>query len=189
MEVQMSKGKKIWIACSGIVLLAIIIVAGVKSTRKNAILVQTSVVERKDVLSSKVTASGEIRAKKFVDLQSEVPGIITELHVHEGDSVKRGDILLRIDPIQTDADVEMARANYDQSTAQARAQEIEISNAEVQLMRDEVSLRSARAELEKAESKSCRDVYGKSDPHSPQYHRKDEKLIGSQPGKRKVCSR
>jgi HlyD family secretion protein len=151
MEVQMSKGKKIWIACGGVLLLAIIIIAGISSSRKSTIIVQTSVVERKDVLSSKVTASGEIRAKKFVDLQSEVPGIITELHVHEGDSVKKGDVLLRIDPIQTDADVEMARANYDQSTAQARAQEIETSNAEVQLMRDETSLRSARAELEKAD--------------------------------------
>jgi len=45
----------------------------------------------------------------------------------------------------------MARANYDQQSASARAQEIEISNAEVQLMRDETSLKSAQAELEKSQ--------------------------------------
>ena len=147
----MTKGKKIWMACGGFVLLAIILIASFSSSRKDTVLVQTTVVQRKDVLKSKVTASGEIRAKKFVDLQSEISGIITELPVREGDTVKKGDVLLHIDPIQTDADMSAARAQYDMNTAQARAQEFEILNSEVQLMRDEASLKSARAELEQAE--------------------------------------
>ena len=148
----MSKGKKIWLACGGVVLLAIVIIASFTSSRRDTVLVQTTVVQRKDVLSSKVSASGEIRAKKFVDLQSEISGIITELPVREGDTVKKGDVLLRIDPIQTDADNSVARAQYDMNAAQARAQEFEILNAEVQLLRDEASLKSARAELDQAES-------------------------------------
>lgn len=149
----MIKGKKrIWIAACLIVLLAIIVIASISSSRKDTVLVQTTTVQRKDVLSSKVTASGEIRAKKFVDLQSEISGIITELPVHEGQSVKKGDILLRIDPIQTDAETRQAQAQYDMNAAQARAQEFEILNAEAQLLRDEASLRSARAELEQAEN-------------------------------------
>jgi len=152
----MSKGKKIWMVCGGVILLAIIIIASVQSSRKDVVLVQTTTVQRKDVLSSKVTASGEIRAKKFVDLQSEISGIITELPVREGDSVKKGDILLRIDPIQTDAETSAARAQFDMNQAQARAQEFEILNAEVQLMRDEASLKSARAELEQAENNFTR---------------------------------
>ncbi|MDM7997422.1 MAG: efflux RND transporter periplasmic adaptor subunit [Acidobacteriota bacterium] len=152
----MSKGKKIWMVCGGVVLLAIIVFASIRSSRKDVVLVQTTTVQRKDVLSSKVTASGEIRAKKFVDLQSEISGIITELPVREGDSVKKGDILLRIDPIQTDAETSAARAQFDMNQAQARAQEFEILNAEVQLMRDEASLKSARAELEQAENNFAR---------------------------------
>jgi HlyD family secretion protein len=142
--------------CGGVVLLAIIVFASIRSSRKDVVLVQTTTVQRKDVLSSKVTASGEIRAKKFVDLQSEISGIITELPVREGDSVKKGDILLRIDPIQTDAETSAARAQFDMNQAQARAQEFEILNAEVQLMRDEASLKSARAELEQAENNFAR---------------------------------
>jgi len=80
----MSRGKKIWIVCGIVVVLAIVIIAGVLTSRKGGVIVQTSVVQRKDVLSSKVTASGEIRAKQFVDVQPEVPGVITELYVHEG---------------------------------------------------------------------------------------------------------
>lgn len=147
----MSRRKKIWIAGGVIALLLFVVIFSIVGGRKNAVLVQTSIVERKDVLSSKVTANGEIRAKKFVDLQSETQGIITELYVQEGDRVKKGDVLLRIDPIQTDADVAIARANYEQAMANTRAQEIEIANAEVQLMQNESSLRSARAELERAE--------------------------------------
>ncbi|MBN1569998.1 MAG: efflux RND transporter periplasmic adaptor subunit [Acidobacteria bacterium] len=148
----MTKGKRFWIAGSLIVLLAIIVIASLNSRRKDTVLVQTTVVQRKDVLNSKVTASGDIRAKKFVDLQSEISGIITELPVQEGQSVKKGDILLRIDPIQTDAETRAAQAQYDMNAAQARAQMFEILNAEVQLLRDQASLKSARAELEQAEN-------------------------------------
>jgi HlyD family secretion protein len=152
----MSKGKKLWIICGGVALLAIIVVASINSSRRERVAVQTAIVQRKDVLTSKVTASGEIRAKQFVDLQPEISGIITELYVHEGDSVKKGDALLRIDPIQTDADTRIARAQYDQAVAEARAQEFEIANAEVNLARDETSLVSARAELQQAENNFLR---------------------------------
>jgi HlyD family secretion protein len=152
----MGKRKKIWIICGGIALLGIVIFASVKAGRKNTVLVQTARVERKDVLTSKVTASGEIRAKEFVDLQSEIAGIITELPVHEGGRVKKGDVLLRIDPIQSAADLNSRRSQYDATMAEARAQEFMIMNAESNLLRDEASLQSSRAELQQAENNYLR---------------------------------
>jgi HlyD family secretion protein len=156
MEVWMSKGKKIGIIGGAIVLSAIIIAVSISSSRKNTVAVQISKVQRKEVLTAKVSASGQIRAKKSVDLQSEVQGVITELSVHEGDTVKKGDVLLKIDPIQTNADLEAARAQYEQSVAQTRVQEFEISNAEVQLMREEASLRAARAQLQREQDNYLR---------------------------------
>ncbi len=152
----MSKGKKKWMIGAAIVTLAIIVFASIRFSSRNSVLVQTARVQRKDVLSSKVTASGEIRAKKSVNIQSEISGIITELPVREGDMVAKGDVLLRIDPIQTEAEMNVARAQYDVSSAQARAQEFEIMNYEINLMRDEASLRSGRAELERAENNYAR---------------------------------
>jgi HlyD family secretion protein len=148
----MSKGKKIWIIGGGVLLLAIIVLVSINSSRKNTVSVQTSKVQRKDVLFSKVTASGEIRAKEFVDLQSEISGIITDLPVREGATVKKGDVLLRIDPIQTEADKNARRASYDAAMSEARGQEFLIMNAEANLVRDQATLASARAELAQAES-------------------------------------
>jgi HlyD family secretion protein len=152
----MSKGKKVGLIIGIIVILAIIIGVSINSNRKNTVLVQTSEVKRKDVLSSKVTASGSIRAKEFVDLQSEIAGIITELPVREGVSVKKGDVLLKIDPIQTAADKDSSRAQYESAIAESRGQEFLIMNAEANLLRDEASLRSSRAELEQAENNFSR---------------------------------
>ena len=151
----MTKRKKVWIIVGAVILLAIIVLISVKSSQKNAVAVQTSRVKRKSVLISKVTASGEIRAKKSIDLQSEIQGIITDLPVREGDSVKKGQVLLSIDPIQTNADLEVARAQYEQAAAQARVQEFEISNSEVQLMHEENALKAAQAQLQQSQRQLC----------------------------------
>jgi HlyD family secretion protein len=152
----MSKKKKIWIACAVIILLAMVLLVSFKSSSKNSVLVQTSKVQRKDVLTSKVNASGSIRAKEFVDIQAEIAGIVTGLAVKEGDKVKKGDILLKIDPIQTEADRNARRANYEVTIADARNQEIVIANAQNDLLRSEASLRSSRADLERAKSNLVR---------------------------------
>ena len=152
----MIKGRKAWLAGGAALLLAAIVLVSVSSKNRNAVTVQTAKVERRDMLISKVKASGEIRAKHFVDLQSEVAGIITEIPVREGDSVKKGEILLRIDPIQTAADSNSRRAQYEASTADARAQQFLIMNAEANLMHDEASLRSAQATVEQAQNNFTR---------------------------------
>lgn len=151
----MSK-KKVWVVCGMVVLLGIIVIASIHSSRKDTVPVQTSRIERRDVLTSTVSASGEIRAKEFVDVQAEIAGIITDLPVREGDRVLKGDVLLRIDPIQTAADENSRRANYEAVMADARAQDFLVMNAESNLMRDEASLRSARAERIQAENNFAR---------------------------------
>jgi HlyD family secretion protein len=143
--------KKLGIVGGIIALLAIVVTASSYFGGRDKISVQTAQVQRKAELNSVVTASGEIRAKQFVDLQPEISGIIKELYVREGDSVEKGEVVLRIDPIQTDAETSIARAQYEVAVAEDRAQTFEIANAEVNLMRDETSLKSARAELIQAE--------------------------------------
>src|SRR5262245_41551051 len=124
----MSKAKKIWIGCGAVVVLGVIVFFSINATRKDEVTVQTSKSQRKDVLKSKVSASGEIRAQAFADLQSEIAGVVTELPVHEGDKVKKGDVLLRIDPVQTEADTLSTRAQHEGALAEARSQEFQILN-------------------------------------------------------------
>jgi len=152
----MSKKKKIWIGIGALAVLGAIVFFSIRATRKDEVLVQTSKAEVKDELKSKVSASGEIRAKEFIDLQTEIAGVITEVPVKEGDSVKKGDLLLRIDPIQTAADTDATRATFEAASSDARAQEIQILNAEMNLARDEASLNASRAELEQAQNSNIR---------------------------------
>jgi HlyD family secretion protein len=148
----MSKKKKIWIIGGASVVLILIIIFSIRATRNDAISVQTSKVVRKDVLKAQVSASGQIRAKDYVDLQAEVPGVVTDLPVHEGDKVKKGDILLKIDPIQSEAATTSSRAQYDASRQDLRAQEFQIANAEHTIASTESQLASARAQGDQAES-------------------------------------
>ncbi len=152
----MSKKKKIWIACGAVVVLALIIIFSIRATRTDAVLVQSSKVSRKDVLKAQVSASGQIRTKDYVDLQSEIAGVITDLPVREGDKVKKGDFLLKIDPIQTEAQRNASQAQYDAARQDLRAQAFQISNAEHNIANAKSQLASARANSESADANFTR---------------------------------
>jgi HlyD family secretion protein len=152
----MSKSKKVLIGSAIILVLIFVIIISIYSKRNNTVLVQTSKVERKDVLTSKTSASGQIRAKESANLQSEIAGVITDLPVRQGSIVKKGDVLLKIDPIQTAADATGRRAQYEAAMSEVRSQEILIKNAEANLFRDEASLRASRADLDLADNNYLR---------------------------------
>jgi HlyD family secretion protein len=135
------------------VLVLLLLAGGIAlSKRKPKTTVQTGPVERVEVLDSVVSASGEIRAKEFVDLQTEIAGVIVDLPVKEGDRVKQGDILLKIDPFQTRQDVESAQAQFDAAVADAGSVEVQIATAQAGLARDEAALAASRSELVQTES-------------------------------------
>jgi HlyD family secretion protein len=109
--------------------------------------VQTAKIERIDRLDLVVSASGEILAKEFVDIQAEIPGVIVDLPVSEGQSVELGDTLLRIDPFQAKQDMESARAQYDAAIADAGSAEVQIAYAEAGLKQDEFVLQASESEM------------------------------------------
>jgi HlyD family secretion protein len=64
-----------------------------------------------------VTASGKINPHTEVKLSSEVSGEIIELSAHEGDSIKKGQLLCVINPNVYDAIVKQTAASVDQMKA------------------------------------------------------------------------
>jgi len=75
-------------------------------------------------LTSTVTASGRINAKRSVDVTADITGRITEIAVKEGDMVRQGQFLLQIDPSQYNASLKRSEALLASSEAglvQARA--------------------------------------------------------------------
>src|ERR1700693_1087337 len=79
---------------------------------KGVASVQPGPVIRQD-LTSIVSASGEIRPKNYTNVLGEGIGKITDIVVKEGDRVKKGDMLLRIENRQPDSDVQAQAANVE----------------------------------------------------------------------------
>ena len=87
--------------------------------------VRFDVVARRDLVET-VTASGNIRAGRVVDISSDVSARVTQLLVQEGDDVTAGQLLLRLDPTQFEASVSRTEALLNQSQTQARQQEANV---------------------------------------------------------------
>jgi HlyD family secretion protein len=83
---------------------------------KGVVPVQTAPVVRQD-LTSVVTASGEVKPLTYTNVLGEGIGKITEIAVKEGDHVKKGSVLLRLESVQPAADVNAQRANIESAEA------------------------------------------------------------------------
>ena len=62
------------------------------------------------LIKSSILASGTLTYREQVQLRSEVIGQVTELHVEEADQVKKGDLVITLDPKTYQAQVEQAEA-------------------------------------------------------------------------------
>ena len=77
-----------------------------------------------------VTASGSVRPRRTVDISSDVSARVAQLLVREGDDVRAGQVLLRLDPAQFQAALARARAGFSQAQAQASLQEASLLRAQ-----------------------------------------------------------
>lgn len=139
-------------------------------------LVVTTKVEKLAKLRSVVSASGEIRAKEFVDIQAEVAGVIQELKVREGDNVKAGDELLRLEDLQLKAEEASARAQVGAAEADVQNSEVGVQTAEASLAAEKQALANAR--LEREQSATSAERAKASLARKTELHQKQ--LIGSE---------
>ena len=91
-------------------------------------------VTRRDLVEI-VTASGNIRARRAVELSSDVSAKVAELLVEEGDDVEAGQVLLRLDPAQYQAGVSRAQAALSQAKASQAQMEASLLRAQRDLDR------------------------------------------------------
>src|SRR5450756_954958 len=107
---------------------------------KGVVTVQTGAVVRQD-LTSVVTASGEVKPLTYTNVLGEGIGKITEIAVKEGDHVKKGDVLLRLENVQPAADVDAQRAGIQSADAG-------IKSAEANDVSSQADIKSRAADLE-----------------------------------------
>jgi len=140
---KMKKGKKIALFVGGGLLLLIAAGVAIYQVRKGIENVQAAPVVRKN-LTSLVSATGEIRPKNYTNVLAEGFGKITEILVHEGDEVRRGDILMRVESIQPAADVRAQRAAIESSQAALRAAQANFQAAQAVVAQRQADLSKAR---------------------------------------------
>src|ERR1700691_6257742 len=109
---------------------------------KGVVTVQTAPALRQD-LTSIVTASREVKPLPYTNVLGEGIGKITEIAVKEGDHVKKGDVLLRLESVQPAADVSAQRAGI-------AAADSGVKSAEANDVSSQADIKSRAADLEHA---------------------------------------
>jgi membrane fusion protein, multidrug efflux system len=90
--------------------------------------VTLAVAEKKDV-PREVRAFGSVDASSTVDVRAQVQGLITEVHFHEGDFVKRGQLLFTVDTRPYSASLAAAQAELLRNRAVAEQMRVEAERA------------------------------------------------------------
>ena len=83
----------------------------------------TLLTAQKTTVPDYIEATGTVRAAQSAQLSSQVMGAITRVNVHEGDRVRRGEVLLTIDAAQQ-------RSAYDSANAGLQASQDTIAGAD-----------------------------------------------------------
>jgi HlyD family secretion protein len=133
--------KKIVGGVTAIVILAAVVGFNVTREARRRVPVQTQKVGKRDLVSI-VSASGEVRPKRYVNISANVSGRIDRILVKEGDRVRQGQLLARIDSTrfaaderQSQAAVRSARADLERAKADLEVSRL--ARERTQTMHDE----------------------------------------------------
>jgi HlyD family secretion protein len=144
-----SRKRKLIIGISIGLLLVVVLAISLMAGNREAPEVTVAEVKQVPLLESKVTASGEVRPVKFYNLTAEVSGRITNIYIREGDEVKKGQPLIKVDPTQIAEQVAGAGAGVSASMADVNASQVAVSTAENSVHTAQSSLNGAMADLER----------------------------------------
>ncbi len=112
---KLFRNKWFWIG-AGVVVLGLSFVGAMQQRRGKVQTVTVAVARAKDIVQ-KVKAPGEIEPRTVVKISADIPGRVVQLAVREGDTVKRGQLLLELDNTQYDSSVRQAQASLGSARA------------------------------------------------------------------------
>ena len=146
--------KRKWKIIIGVLAVLIAVIGVYASTvysKKGLITVQTGNVVRQD-LTSLVTASGEIKPKNYINIGANAQGELREILVKEGDRVRKGQLLARIENVQPEADVQAQKAALNSAEADSNASEAGVKAADENLRTMQAAIDKDKADLDRAKA-------------------------------------
>ncbi|WP_187263522.1 efflux RND transporter periplasmic adaptor subunit [Pontibacter beigongshangensis] len=96
----------------------------------------------------------DIQAKKHVEIRARVDGFLDQVYVDEGQEVKKGQPLFRVNSAEYEAELAKAKANHNNAVAEALAAELEVKR--VRLLVDKAVISKSELEVAKARLKAAK---------------------------------
>jgi HlyD family secretion protein len=142
---------KVLVAVLAAAVLAGGVAGGIYYSKRGVVAVQTGRVVRQD-LTAVVTASGEIKPRNYINIGTNAmsPSRIVGIAVVEGQKVKKGELLARLESAQPEAEVAAQQATLSSAEAEAAAAEASLKASEENIRTAQASIDRAKAELERA---------------------------------------
>ena len=137
-----------------LIVLAILKNKGVIGSQKLT-KVSTEMAELRTIIES-VSANGRIQPEKEVNITPYISGEVVELHVKEGNEVKEGDLLAKIDP-------EIYRSNYERAEASLQSQKANLANSRARLAQVKAQFTNAKLSFERNKKLFDQDVISEAD--------------------------
>ncbi len=132
----MRQKRKLWISLAIVAGLVLLVIVGRLVHSGDTQKVTVAKVETRTIKSS-ILASWQLIYINRVELKPEVIGKISEIPVVEGQMVKAGEVVLRLDPELYAAAVEQAQAGVQQAQLAINTQKLTISNLQLQYNRQQ----------------------------------------------------
>ena len=129
------KTKRILGAVAAIAVIGSIVGFSVSREGRNKISVQSGKVGTKDLVQV-VTASGEVRPRRYVNVGANVSGRLVEINVKEGDRVKQGQILAKVEAERYEAGLRQSEAGVSASRADLQRAEADLAASKLALDRN-----------------------------------------------------
>lgn len=155
MKFKSKKGRIIIIISSVVILLILIILAATKGKSEKGTKVSTETVQKRTIIET-VSANGKIQPELDVKISPYISGEVIELNVKEGDKVKKGDLLAKIDP-------EIYRANFDRTRASLNAQRANEANSQARLVQTEAQFLNAKTSFDRSKKLFDQQVISQSE--------------------------
>ncbi|HMM11129.1 MAG TPA: efflux RND transporter periplasmic adaptor subunit [Bacteroidales bacterium] len=131
----------ILLALFAVLIVVVVIVARQRSQKSTEVTTEKASLR---TIIETVAANGKIQPALEVKISPYISGEVVELFVREGDSVKKGDMLARIDPTiyqsnfeQVEASFNSAKANMANTRARVAQAEAQFNKAKIDLNRNE----------------------------------------------------
>lgn len=153
--VTKSKKRNLLLIAGAIVIVVLVVIAATKKKGSSTTKVSAEFPVERTIIES-VSANGKIQPEKDIKISPYISGEVVELYVKEGDEVKKGDLLAKIDP-------QIYITNYEQIEASLQMQKANLANSKARLAQAQAQFVKAEEDYKRNSTLFKQNVISQSD--------------------------